>query len=79
MDWNRFNELRTQTGHHGDPTVNAMHLVAEQFGVTRENAVMGAVSADGLRWRVLEEPLVIVGNSVLDTPWRPTSRKPGSM
>ena len=67
MDWDRFNELRTQTGYQGDPTVNAMNLVAEKFGVTRENAVMGAVSAEGLRWSVLPEPLVNVGNSVLDT------------
>ena len=29
--------------------------------------VQGAVSSDGLRWTVLDTPLVNVGNSVLDT------------
>ena len=67
MDWEKFGELRAKTGHTGDPTVNAMKLVEEQFGVRRDNVVQGAVSADGLRWRVLDEPLVNVGNSVLDT------------
>ena len=67
MDWDKFGELRAKTGHTGDPTVNAMKLVEEQFGVRRDNVVRGAVSADGLRWRVLDEPLVNVGNSVLDT------------
>ena len=65
--WEKFRELGKQTESHEDPTVNTMDAVAEKFGVYRNNGIVGGVSPDGLRWKVLEEPLVIVGNSQLDT------------
>ncbi len=67
MDWPKFRELGQQTGAASDPTRNTMTEVREQFGVWRDNVVLGAVSADGLRWRLLEDPLVNVGSTPLDT------------
>lgn len=67
MDWPKFRELGRQTGAASDPTRNTMDAVREQYNVWRDNAVSGAVSADGLRWRVLDEPLVNVGGTPLDT------------
>ena len=67
MDWPKFRELGRQTGAATDPTRNTMTAVREEFNVWRDNALFGAVSADGLRWRVLEEPLVNVGGTPLDS------------
>ena len=67
MDWVQFRQLGADTGTRDDPTINTMQVVEEQFGVRRDNVVQGAVSGDGLRWTVLDTPLVNVGNSVLDT------------
>ena len=67
IGWTEFRALAEQTDATGDPTKNRMTAVREQFGVWRDNVVLGAVSADGLHWRVLEEPLVNVGGTPLDT------------
>ena len=67
MDWPKFRELGQKTGASSDPARNTMAAVREQFNVWRDNALFGAVSADGLRWRVLEDPLVNVGGTPLDS------------
>ena len=67
IGWTEFRELAAQTNAATDPTKNTMDAVKEKFNVWRDNVVMGAVSADGLRWRILDEPLVNVGGTPLDT------------
>ena len=56
-----INELRTAMEIEG--------YTPEQIAAKAEirHVVRGAVSADGLRWRMLEEPLVDVGKTLLDT------------
>ena len=67
IGWDEFRELGKQTDAADDPTKDTMTAVKEEFGVWRDNVVMGAVSADGLHWRILDDPLVNVGGTPLDT------------
>ncbi len=67
IGWPEFRELAAQTDAADDSTKNSMEAVRAKFGVWRDNVVLGAVSPDGLRWRILDEPLVNVGGTPLDT------------